>query len=228
LVRGFCKLKASLNEFIKGHRKGTLLGNIYFNRYFKDNKWIKNPVTPEELEKHRRYIELFQKYASQYGFDWILIMAQAFQESGLDNNKKSHTGAVGIMQVLPATARDKRIGIKDVHLLENNIHAGVKYLALLRDRYFSDAGMRERDRVRFALAAYNAGPTKIKKAKKLAKEMGLDPNRWFRNVEIAALRLIGQETVQYVSNINKYYIVFRLAFENERLRSAKKLKIAGR
>lgn len=221
------QLKDSLNKFIKTHRKGTLLGNIYFNRYYKNTKWIKNPLGDREQKKLRRHIELFKKYSEQYSFDWMLIMALAYQESGLEHKKKSSAGAVGIMQVLPLTASDKNVGIKNVHVLENNIHAGIKYLAFLRARYFSDTDMRERDRVRFTLAAYNAGPAKIQKTRKLAQKMGMDPNRWFRNVEIAALKIIGQETVRYVSNINKYYVVFRLFFEKEAVRSSEKNGITG-
>ncbi|MDY7031016.1 MAG: lytic transglycosylase F [Thermodesulfobacteriota bacterium] len=221
------ELKESLNKFIKAHKKGTLLGNIYFNRYYKNTKWIKNPLAPQEKEKLHRHTNLFKKYSSKYMFDWMLVMALAYQESGLDQNKKNPSGATGIMQVLPSTAADRNIRIKDVHLLKNNIHAGVKYLALLRDRYFNDEGMRERDKVRFALAAYNAGPTKIKRVRKLAGKMGLDPNRWFRNAEMAALKIIGQETVRYVSNINKYYVLFRFAFEKEKVRGLEKKKIMG-
>jgi membrane-bound lytic murein transglycosylase MltF len=212
------ELRASLNDFLKTHRKGTLLGNIYFNRYFKSNKWIKNPLDRKERKKQRRFIELFKKYSSQYGFDWMLLMALGYQESGLDNDKRNPSGAVGIMQVRPQTAGDSNIGIKDVHLLENNIHASAKYLAFLKKRYFSEEGMLERDSVRFSLAAYNAGPAKIRRVRKLAREMGMDPNRWFKNVEFAAHKVIGAETVQYVSNINKYYIIFKLAAENERVR----------
>lgn len=207
------ELKASLNKFLKQYRKGTLLGNIYFNRYYKKNPWIKNPLRHEEQNKFKRYKQLFKKYAGQYGFDWLLIMALAYQESGLDNNKRNPSGAVGIMQVRPETGRDKNVNVANVHLLENNIHAGVKYLAFIRDRYFSEQEIRPRDRVRFTMAAYNAGPAKIRQARKLAKKMGFDYNRWFRNVEMAALKVIGQETVRYVSNINKYYVIYRLAQE---------------
>ncbi|MEE8423417.1 MAG: lytic transglycosylase F [Thermodesulfobacteriota bacterium] len=219
------ELRGSLNEFVKTHQKGTLLGNIYFNRYYKNNKWIKNPLTPEERKKLHKHMGLFQKYASRYRFDWMLIMALAYQESGLDHNKKNPSGAVGIMQIKPSTAADRNIAVSNVHHVENNIHAGVKYLAFLKDRYFSDKDIRERDRVRFTLAAYNAGPAKIKRVIKLAGKMGFDPNRWFRNVEMAALKLIGQETVQYVSNINKYYVAFKFGFENERVRELEKKKI---
>jgi membrane-bound lytic murein transglycosylase MltF len=198
------------------------MGNIYFKRYFERNKWIKNPLTKKELEKQHQYTKLFKKYAEEYGFDWMLIMALAYQESRLDNLKQSPTGAVGIMQVRPATASDKQIEIPNVHDLENNVHAGTKYLAFLRDRYFSDARINERNRIRFSLAAYNAGPQKIRKAQRLAKEMGLDRHRWFRNVEVAALQVTGQETVKYVSNINKYYVLFKLYEETQKLRESSK------
>ena len=221
-------LKKSLNQFIIKRRKGTLVGNIYFNRYYKDTKWIKDPVSDRERLKLEQCIKLVKKYSKQYGFDWMLIMAQAFQESGLDNNKKSRAGAVGIMQVKPATASDKKVGIKNIHLMENNIHAGIKYLAFLRDHYFSDGDLEEKDRVRFALAAYNAGPARIRKIRRLAGEMDMDPNIWFRNTELSALKHIGQETVRYVSNINKYYLVFRFTFETEKVRSFEKKKLINK
>jgi membrane-bound lytic murein transglycosylase MltF len=218
-------LKADLDAFVRQRRKGTLYGNIYFNRYFRNNRWIKNPLANSALKVRGSHAGLFRKYADMYGFDRVLLMALAYQESGLDNSKKSSAGAVGIMQIKPSTAADPNVGIKDVHLLENNIHAGVKYLAFLRDRYFSGNGMRDRDRVRFSLAAYNAGPGNVRKIRKLAADLGLDPDRWFRNAEIAALRVVGRETVDYVSNINKYYIVFNLALKRENEREAGRKKL---
>ncbi|CAB1061011.1 Transglycosylase, Slt family [Olavius sp. associated proteobacterium Delta 1] len=212
--KGSPQLRASLNAYIKDNKKGTLLGNIYFKRYYKENKWIGNPMGSDDTQNFLKYKGLFQKYAHQYGFDWLLIAAMAYQESGLDNNKKNKSGAVGIMQVLPSTGKDKNIRISKVHLLENNIHAGVKYLAFLRDRYFSDPRIQPRNQIRFALASYNAGPATISRARTLAEEMGLDSNRWFRNVELAALKMIGQETVRYVSNINKYYVIYQHASES--------------
>jgi membrane-bound lytic murein transglycosylase MltF len=205
------ELKSNLNKFIKSHKKGTLLGNIFFNRYYKNNTWIRNPLGEKEHKKTLYYIDLFKKYANKYNFDWMLIMALAYQESGLNHSRKSPFGAIGLMQVKPSTAASKKIGIHNINEVENNIHAGTKYLALLRDYYFNDPNIREKDRIRFTLAAYNAGPNKIKKMRKLARKMGLNPNRWFRNVEMAALKSIGQETVRYVSNINKYYIIYKLS-----------------
>ena len=219
------QLKASLNKFLKEHKKGTLKGNIYFQRYYEKNPWIRNPLGRKDKKKLDQYRSLFQKYAKHYGFDWLLIMAMAYQESGLDNSKKSRSGAVGIMQVRPQTARDKNVGIENVQVLENNIHAGVKYLAFLRDRYFNDEAIRQRDRVRLALASYNAGPAKIRRARELAQEKGLNPNRWFRNVELATLQSVGREPVRYVSNINKYYVTYQLAEEKTDIREKAKEKI---
>ena len=207
-------LKASLNQFLKTHRKGTLLGNIYFNRYYKNDKWIKNPLSPKEKKKLSCYLDLIKRYSQQYGFDWRLIMALAYQESGLDHNKKNPSGAVGLMQILPTTATDKNINITNVELVENNIHAGIKYLDFLRRRYFTDPELSEKNRIRFALASYNAGPAKIRRVRNLTLKMGLNQNQWFRNAEMAALKIIGQETVGYVSSINKYYIVYKLGLEN--------------
>lgn len=207
------ELEDSLNSFLKKHKKGTLHGNMYFNRYYKNTKWIKNPLSNQERIKLERYRKLFKKYAKVYDFDWMLIAALAYQESGFDHDKSSPAGAVGIMQVLPGTSADKNVDITDIEKIENNIHAGVKYLAFLRNRYFSGDNLDDKDRVRFALAAYNAGPTKIRIARSKAIAMGFDPDRWFRNVEMAVLEHVGQETVKYVSNINKYYVLFRSAYQ---------------
>jgi membrane-bound lytic murein transglycosylase MltF len=203
------QLKKSLNRFLRTHKKGTLLGNIYFRRYYENARQLKDPTTSEHRKKVRTYESMIRKYADRYGFDWLLILALAFQESGLNPSRVSRAGAVGIMQIRPATAKDPHVGITDVRDVENNIHAGVKYLAFLRDRYFSAEEIRPRDRIRLALAAYNAGPARIRKVRLQAKRMGLDPDKWFRNVELAALQSIGQETVRYVSNINKYYVLYQ-------------------
>jgi membrane-bound lytic murein transglycosylase MltF len=208
-------LRASIDRFMRKRREGTLVGNIYFQRYFENTKWIENPLTKNQKKRLARVRMFMKKYASEYGFDWKLILAVGYQESKLNNRKHSSAGAVGIMQVRPTTAADKNSAVGDVHTLKNNIHAGVKYLAFLRDHYYSEPDLTEKDRVRFTLAAYNAGPSKIREARALASRMGLDPNKWFRNVEIAALKAIGQEPVHYVSNINKFYVIFSLALAQQ-------------
>lgn len=215
------KLKQSLDRFLKDHKKGTLLGNIFFKRYYENKQWIKDPLAGKAGKKVEMYRPYFEKYGQRYGFDWRLILAMGFQESGLNQKKTSQRGARGLMQVRPSTAADPNVGIKNIDSPEKNIHAAVKYLDFLRDRYFSDDDISVRDRVRFSLAAYNAGPAKIRRARKKAADMHLDANRWFRNVELAVLRIVGQEPVQYVSNINKYYVIYKNALQTTEARDAK-------
>ncbi len=164
------KLKESLNSFVKTIKKGSLMGNILFKRYYQNAEWIKNPISPAEREKLENFVILFDKYSRQYGFDWLAIAAQGYQESGLDQSKKSGAGAVGVMQLLPSTAADKAVGIKNINIAENNIHAGVKYLSFIRERYFSDPDINPSAQVDFAWAAYNAGPAKINRMRERAAQ----------------------------------------------------------
>ncbi len=207
------KLLAEVNAFVADHKKGTLLGNIFFKRYYADNKWIKNPVAESERRKFDLVIDTIRKYSDQYDFHWLAIAAQGYQESGLDQGKRSPAGAIGVMQLLPSTAADKNIAIRDIEKLDDNIHAGVKYLGFLRDRYFSDPEIPAAAQVDLAWAAYNAGPARVAQLRERARERGLDPNRWFFNVERIAAEVIGRETVDYVANINKYYVAYRLMIE---------------
>ena len=186
------------------------MGNIVFKRYLKENKWVRNSLSPEELKKFNNVVEVFKKYSMQYDFDYLMTEALAYQESQLDQNKRSHDGTVGIMQVLPKTAADKNINIADIERLESNIHAGVKYLRFIRDRYFDDPAIDSLNQNLFTFASYNAGPAKIDSLRKEAKKMGLNPNVWFSNVEVIAAKRIGRETVQYVGNIYKYFLAYEL------------------
>ena len=113
------------------------MGNIMIKRYFEETKWISNPTSEQELKRFASMVELFQRNAKEYGFDYLALAAQGYQESGLDQSKRSKAGAVGVMQLLPTTAGDKNVGVDNIEKLENNIHAGAKYLDFLRDRYFS-------------------------------------------------------------------------------------------
>jgi len=202
-------LRQSLNRFIREARRGTRLGNILFNRYFASEHFVTNPLTQAGRRKLDRLKAVFEPYAERYGFDWLAVAAQAYQESRFDHERRSSEGAVGIMQIMPATAAE--IGIEDVDDLERNVHAAVKYLALLRDRHFDEPGLSERDRLAFLWAAYNAGPEKVRAMRERARAMGLDPDRWFFNVEHAALEMAGPETVRHVANTYKYYVAYRLS-----------------
>ena len=205
------KLEAMINSFITGHKQGTLFGNVLLKRYFENNVWVKNNLAGTDWARFEDTAEQFRKYGKQYDYDHLLLAALAYQESGLDQSKRSRAGAVGVMQMLPSTARDPNVGISDIDTLENNIHAGTKYLRFIHDRYFSDPDIPVQDQVFFTFAAYNAGPARVRQLRSEAAAEGLDPNRWFGNVEVVAARRIGRETVQYVSNITKYYIAYRQA-----------------
>ena len=216
--KGNPQLRASLNEFMVANRRGTLIGNVLFNRYYVHNRWIKNPISIERQAKLQPLIQLFRKYGNRYDFDWLALAAQAYQESRFDQRQISPAGAVGIMQVRPTTAADRRVGIRDIHELEANIHAGVKYLSWLRKRYYSSPEIDPKAQVNFTWAAYNAGPAKINRLRREAARLGLDPNRWFGHVEQVAAKRIGRETVDYVANINNYYVSYRLAFNESQPR----------
>jgi membrane-bound lytic murein transglycosylase MltF len=170
------------------------------------------------MRKYRATVEFFRKYAGQYGFDYLMVTAQAYQESRLDQRLRSRAGAVGVMQVKPSTAAGAPIGIRDVTRVDANVHAGVKYLRFILDRYLDDPAMDPVNRGLFAFAAYNAGPARVQGLRRQAAARGLDPNRWFGHVEHVAAREIGRETVQYVSNIYKYYLAYTMVTEREEAR----------
>jgi membrane-bound lytic murein transglycosylase MltF len=153
-----------------------------------------------------------------------LIAAQGYQESQLDQSRRSQAGAIGIMQLLPATAADPKVGIADITEAEANVHAGVRYLNFLRTHYFDDPAIDRLNQTLLALAAYNAGPARTRGLREMAAAEGLDPNRWFNNVEVIAAREIGRETVQYVANIYKYYLTYRMAIEKLAARSEARRK----
>ena len=204
------QLAASINEFVVDHKKGTLLGNMAFNRYLRDTDWAESALNNEGRERFESLIGLFQTYGERYDLEWLLIAAQGYQESRLDQSMVSPAGAIGVMQLLPSTAAGPNIGLPNIEDVEENIHAGTKYLRWIYDRYFADtANMTVLDKGLFSFAAYNAGPARVARLRGKAEDMGLDPNVWFRNVEIVAAQDIGRETVQYVSNIYKYYIAYQ-------------------
>jgi membrane-bound lytic murein transglycosylase MltF len=222
------QLKKRINTFGKTHKKGTLMGNILFNRYLGTCKWVSNPIEKDAFSRFEKSISFFKKYSQKYQFDWVMIAALAYQESRINQNRKNPSGAVGVMQILPSTASDPNVNIPEIHTLEGNIHAGIKYLGFIRDRYFADDSMDELNKIFFTLASYNAGPAKVARLRKETVLMNLDPNIWFDNVEIAAAKKIGRETVQYVSNIYKYYIAYRMIIDTgEQKKELKKKYTAG-
>jgi len=218
------KLKATLDAFIVKHGIGKPTGNTLFRRYLQDTSWARNATAASDMQRFGELAPYFRKYAQQYQFDWLLLIAMGYQESGLNQAIRSRAGAIGVMQMMPKTARSPSVNIRDIHLTEPNIHAGVKYLRVLVNEYFDDPGIDALNRQLFAFAAYNAGPTRMQQLRREAAARGLDANKWFDNVEVVAAKRIGRETVQFVSNVFKYYIAYKLSVERVEEREAAKKK----
>ena len=215
------QLMSALNSFIGSHKQGTMFGNMMLKRYLVSADYVRNSTTAEEMQKFQALAEMFKRYAGEYQFEWLMVAAQAYQESKLDQSARSAAGAVGVMQIKPETAADPNVNVPRVERTDDNIHAGVKYLRFVVDQYFKDPGITSENKMLFAFASYNAGPARISRLRKQTAEMGLDPNKWFYNVEVAAARDIGRETVQYVSNIYKYYIAYKQLSDLKRKKEKK-------
>jgi membrane-bound lytic murein transglycosylase MltF len=206
-------LKQLLDEFIQGHRLGTSFGNALVQRYLQNTKWVKDATSTEEMKKFQTYVAYFQKYGAENDFDYLMLVAQGYQESLLDQSRKNPSGAVGIMQVIPKYAAASPISVPNVDDAENNIRAGAKMLRNIADTYFKDDKLDALNKTLMVFASYNAGPNRIARLRKKATSEGLDPNQWFGNVELVVAKEVGQETVQYVSNIYKYYVAYKLTLE---------------
>jgi len=202
------QLKAALNTFLDKNGADSLNARMIFRRYLLNTQYVKGAAADASRKRFLALVSLFRKYGSQYSMDWMLMAAQGYQESRLDHNAKSHVGAIGVMQVMPATGRELKVG--DITKLEPNIHAGIKFMRSIVDRYYANEPMDEVNKVLFAFAAYNAGPARIRQLRREAEARGLDQNVWFNNVERVASERIGRETVTYVSNIYKYYVTYLL------------------
>ena len=207
-----------LNQFIRTTGLNSATGAVLNKKYLQSTRFVKNATSDAERKKFLALIELFRRYGEQYRFDYLLVAAQGYQESRLDHSAKSPVGAIGIMQLMPKTGKEQKVG--DVRKIEPNVHAGVKYMRYIRDTYFEGEPMDELNKGLFTFAAYNAGPGRVRQLRREAEERGLNPNIWFGNVERIASERIGRETVTYVSNIYKYYVAYRVAVERVAWRSA--------
>lgn len=211
--KGNPELLASLREIATELKRGTLIGNTLINRYYDNTRWITNPLADAKRRKYERLAGIFRKYGEQYDINWRALAAQAYQESGLDQGAEGPNGARGIMQLLPSTAADPNVGIANIDGIDDNIHAGARYMAFLRDHYFSDEGIEEWDQLAFAWAAYNAGPARVARMRERARSLGFDPNRWFGHVEHAAFAVAGLGPVRYVRNVYRYYLTYLMIEE---------------
>ncbi len=211
------QLLEELNRFIKKEYRG-LFYNVTFNKYFKNSRRMKENQTYRVTNQKELspYDDLVKPLAKQYGMDWRLITAQMYQESKFNPKAKSYAGALGLMQVMPRTARE--MGYDNLQTPSNGIEAGIAYMQWLEARFPGELDFQER--VYFTLAAYNAGAGHVRDARRLARQLGLDPNRWFDHVEKAMLLLSkpeyykkarfgyvrGGEPVAYVKSIRDRYL----------------------
>jgi len=217
------QLAAALNTFMDKYGLGSAFGNQIERKYLVSTKYVKSARSEEERKKFLAVIELFRKYSDQYKADFLLMAAQGYQESQLNQDAKSQVGAVGIMQVMPATGKELNVG--DITQIEPNIHAGVKYMRTTMDAFFKDEPMDDLNKWLFTFASYNAGPGRVRQLRREAEKRGLNPNVWFGNVEQIASERIGRETVTYVANIYKYYIAYRLVVDETERRAAAKAAV---
>ncbi len=217
------QLKAELNAFLAKFGMGTAFGNMLEKRYLVSTSYARRATSEAERKKFLAMVDMFRKYGDKYQLDFLMMAAQGYQESQLNQDAKSQVGAIGVMQVMPATGKDLKVG--DITQLEPNIHAGVKYMRFMMDQYYKDEPMSTLDKGLFTFASYNAGPGRVRQLRREAEKRGLDPNVWFGNVEQIASERIGRETVTYVSNIYKYYVAYRLVMEGRAGREAAKAAV---
>jgi len=207
------RLKAEIDDFFRNWAMKQGVVAYRMSSYMKRVKELKDPTRNVEYKRFQATLAIFEKYGKQYDFDPLMLAAQGYQESQLDQNAKSHVGAIGVMQLMPDTGASMKVG--DIHLTESNIHAGAKYMDTLMEQYFPDAHFSEGNRPLFAFASYNCGPGNVSRMRKEAAKRGLDPDKWFNNVEIVVAQKIGTETTTYVRNIYKYYVTYKLTLDAE-------------
>ncbi len=217
------KLLRAINLWIDKYGPRTAFGNTMEKRYLESTNYVKNATSDAERKRLQNIVKLFETYGKQYDVDYLLMAAQGFQESRLDQAARSHVGAIGVMQVMPATGKDLKVG--DITQVDPNVHAGVKYFRFMMDQFFKDEPMTQLDKGLMTLASYNAGPGRIRQLRRETARRGLDPNVWFGNVERVVSERVGRETVQYVSNIHKYYIAYTLVQDRARARDEAKESI---
>lgn len=181
---------------------------------------LKSPLTKTELNRFESMKKYFHRYGHENQLDPLFLAGLGFQESLLNQGAISSYGAVGVMQLLPNTGASMNVG--NIYELEPNIHAGAKYINSLLQVMSLERTLPEAERGFFAVAAYNSGANNVRKARELAVKLGLDPNKWFLNVEMASAQLLGLETFLYVRNVYKYYVTYdvlvrKAALDQERL-----------
>ena len=210
------RLRERVNAWMKQVGTRSTFANVLNRRYLQSTTYVKSAAADSERKKLQALVKFFQVYGERYKVDYLLMAAQGYQESQLDQSRKSRVGAIGVMQVMPATGKDLAVG--DIAQTEPNIHAGVKYFRFMMDEFYRNEPMDEINKGLMTLASYNAGPGRIRQLRRETAQRGLDPHKWFGNVERVVSERIGRETVTYVSNIYKYYIAYRLLTDRNAVR----------
>ena len=205
------ELAAAITDFHTSYAAKQGLYAYRLKRASQQIRQIKDPTQTADWKRFQQMLVLFRRYGERYGFDPIMLAAQGYQESQLNQQARSQVGAIGVMQLMPATGAQMKVG--DISVTENNIHAGAKYMDSLMSDYFPDARFSEGNRPLFAFASYNAGPGNISRMRKEAAKRGLDPDKWFNNVELVVAEKLGLETTTYVRNIYKYYVTYKLSLD---------------
>ncbi len=212
--KGSPKLEAEILDFFVSYLKKEGVAASRMKQYMQRIKQIKDPTDTAEVKRFEQMVALFEKYGKMYNFDPLMLTAQGYQESQLNQKARSRGGAIGVMQVMPAIGREMKVG--DIRIVEPNIQAGTKYMDQLMSKFFPDNKFDAGNRTLFAFASYNAGPGNISKMRKEAVKRGLDPDKWFNNVEIVTAQKIGIQTTMYVRNIYKYYVAYKLTEERRK------------
>jgi membrane-bound lytic murein transglycosylase MltF len=220
------KLTAEIDDFFRNWAMKQGVADYRMRAYMSKVKELKDPTATAEYKRFQETLEWFKKYGNQYGFDPLMLAAQGYQESQLNQSAKSNVGAIGVMQLMPATGAQMKVG--DIHSTEANIHAGTKYMNQLMSTYFGDVQFSEGNRPLFAFAAYNCGPGNVAKAQKEAEKRGLDPNKWFNNIELVIAEQIGTQTTTYVRNIYKYYVAYKLTTEAQEEASKARSQVSAK
>ena len=210
------QLAHAVDDFLNQSLKGLDYA-LLKKRYFEENRALAEARSLDARGGGQLspFDGLFRTHASKNGLDWRLLASQAFQESRFAPHAKSWSGAVGLFQLMPATAAE--LGVKRRESPEESIRAGSEYLRRLSTRV--DTRLDLRQRIRFALAAFNCGLGHVEDAQRLALELHLDPTRWFGQTEKAMLMLEkpafyrrarhgyfrATESVKYVTEIQDRY-----------------------
>jgi membrane-bound lytic murein transglycosylase MltF len=211
------KLLQVANAFIKKYGPDSAFGKMVDRRYMQSTKYVTNAVSAAERKRFQDILTFFRKYGDKYGVDAVMMAAQGYQESRLDQSARSQVGAIGVMQVMPDTGKELAVG--DITQTEANIHAGVKYMKFMMNEYFKDEPIDDVNKMLMSFAAYNCGPGRLRQLRRETGKRGLNPNVWFGNVEQITSERIGRETVTYVSNIYKYYVAYKLVVEQRQAKA---------